>query len=158
MGIGYIVDARTLFDEPHEGSVAQTWAGQDVDPTRVSHLACDADWYGITINNLDQPDRVGRTRRKASREQRLQLRALYSGCPLDGTPFDRCHIHHVNVFWEDNGQTEIDNLLPISTTWHHRIHDKGWTLKMGADRSLKLWRPDGTLEREIPPPKPITRE
>ena len=64
----------------------------------------------------------------------------------------------MNVFWEDDGETEIDNLLPISTTWHHRIHDKGWILKMAADRSLKLWRPDGTLERQIPPPTPITRE
>ena len=66
MGIGYIVDAQTLFDGPHDGSVAQTWAGDDTDPGCVARLGCDAEWYGVVINSVGQPDRVGRTRRKAT--------------------------------------------------------------------------------------------
>ena len=158
LGVGYIVDAKTLGEGRHDSSTAQTWAGEAIDPASAGRLACDTDCYAVLVDRVGRPEAVGRTRRRATREQRLQLRALYSGCPLDGTPFDRCEIHHVNVPWEDGGETELENLLPISVDWHHRIHDRGWTLKMAPDRSLKLWRPDGTLERSIGPPTPITRE
>ncbi len=157
LSVGYIVDAKTLSAGPHETSLAQTWGGESIDAGSVGRLSCDADCYAVLVDELGEPGPVGRTRRRATREQRLQLRALYDCCPLDGTAFDRCEIHHVNVPWEDGGDTELDNLLPISVDWHHRIHDRGWTLKMAPDRSLKLWRPDGTLERSIPPPKPLTR-
>ena len=209
MGIGYIVDAATLFEEPTPGStsdwqrsdgvwvpdppprdqsgrpghdgprrsdrsdgprndqpkrnrgrrVAETWDGEDVDPGAVQRLACDADLYAILFDRLGMPTSVGRTRRSATREQRIQLRALYDTCPLDGaTPFARCEIHHVNVHFEDGGETEIDNLVPVSARWHHVIHDRKWTLKMGPDRELRIWRPDGTLHKVIPPPKPITKQ
>ena len=157
LGVGYIVDAKTLSGGPHDRSVAQTWGGESIDPASAGRLSCDADCYAVLVDQLGRPTAVGRTRRRATREQRLQLRALYPTCPLDGTPFDRCEVHHVNVPWESGGDTELDNLLPISLDWHHRIHDRGWTLKMASDRSLTLWRPDGTLERSIGPPSPITR-
>jgi hypothetical protein len=158
LGIGYIVDAQTLTRGPHGGSVTQTWGGADIDPTTIARLACDSDLYAVLVDQLGQPGPVGRTHRAATRNQRLQLRALYPVCPLDGTPFDRCEIHHVNQFYDNGGPTELPNLLPISRAWHHRIHDRGWTLKMADNRSLELRRPDGTLERAIPPPTPITRE
>ena len=157
MGIGYIVDAATLAAGPHETSVAQTWQGDDIDPAEVGRLACDTDCYAILYDTLGQPTKTGRTRRAATREQRLQLRGLYDRCPIDGTPFGHCDIHHVNQPWEHGGATELDNLLPISRTWHHRIHDRGWQLEMLPDRSLKIWRPDGELHRAIPPPRPISR-
>ncbi|MGI9612276.1 MAG: HNH endonuclease signature motif containing protein, partial [Acidimicrobiales bacterium] len=158
MGIGYIVDAATLTNGPHNHSVTQTWDGHNINPADVDHLACDTDLYAILYDELGQPTKVGRTRHAATREQRLQLRGLYDRCPLDGTPFGDCEVHHVNLPWEHGGETELHNLLPISRAWHHRIHHNGWTLKMGPDRSLKLWRPDGQLERAIPPPTPISRE
>ena len=158
MGVGYVVDATTLARGPHEGSVAQTWAGDDIEPATIGHLACDADLYAILYDELGWPTKVGRTRRAATREQRLQLRGLYECCPLDGTPFGDCEVHHVNLPWEDGGETELDNLLPISRTWHRRIHDRGWRLRMYPDRSLRVWRPDGELHRAIPPPRPISRE
>lgn len=139
--------------------MAETWEGEDVDPGAVGRLACDADLYAILFDRLGMPTSVGRTRRSATREQRIQLRALYETCPLDGaTPFARCEIHHVNVHFECGGETEIDNLVPISARWHHLVHDRKWTLRMGPDRELRIWRPDGTLHGVIPPPKPITRQ
>ena len=157
MAVGVIVDALTLAGGAHAGSVAQTWDGDDIDPRAAGRLACDADLYAILLDRLGAPIRVGRTRRAATREQRLALRALYNACPLDGTPFGQCQIHHVNVFFEDGGLTELDNLVPISGPWHHRIHDRGWTLHMARDRTLTLRRPDGTTERSVAPPTPLTR-
>ena len=158
MGIGYIVDAATLTGGAHDNSVAQTWDGHDIDPTEIGPLACDCDLYAVLYDELGQPTKVGRTQHAATREQRLQLRGLYDCCPLDGTPFGDCEIHHVNLPWEHGGETELDNLVPISRAWHRRVHQKGWELKMGPDRSLKLWRPNGQLQRAIPPPVPISRE
>ena len=167
MGIGYIVDAATLAAGPHETSVAQTWGGDDIDPAEVGRLACDTDCYAILYDTLGQPAKVGRTRRAATREQRLQLRGLYDRCPIDGTPFGHCDIHHVNQPWEHGGETELDNLLPISRTWHH-VNPSGSlsSAKPNSrserserlDRSLKIWRPDGKPHRAIPPPTPISRE
>ncbi|MFN3218243.1 MAG: HNH endonuclease, partial [Acidimicrobiales bacterium] len=140
------------------GSVAETWDGRPVDPAAALRRCCDADWYVMVYDALGRPTRVGRSRRYATREQRLQLRGLYRTCPIDGvTPFHRCEVHHVNLDYELGGETELHNLVPISSEWHHRIHDGGWTLTMDADRTLRLFRPDGTLDRVIDPPTPITR-
>ena len=152
LGIGYIIDVRTLFDGPHDESVAQTWAGDDHDPHAVHRLACDADWVGVVIDSIGQVTRVGRTHRAATAQQRLALRALYPACPLSGAPFDQCEIHHV-TFYEQGGDTDLHNLVPISSIWHHRVHDRGWRLVMHADRSLDLHRPDGAHYRHIPPPR-----
>ncbi|MFN3217840.1 MAG: hypothetical protein ACE367_15200 [Acidimicrobiales bacterium] len=158
LAVGIIVDAATLAHGPHDASVSETWQGRPIDPRAAQRRACDADWYLILYDHLGQPTRVGRSRRHATRLQRLQLRALYPTCPLDGaTPFHSCEIHHVNTPFQPHGETELHNLIPISTTWHHRIHHGGWTLTMDPDRTLRLCRPDGTLDRIIDPPTPITR-
>jgi hypothetical protein len=158
LSVGIIVDAGTLIHGPHEGSVAETWDGVPVDPMAAVRRCCDADWYVMVYDALGRPTRVGRTRRYATRTQRLQLRGLYRTCPIDGvTPFARCEVHHVNIDYDLGGVTELHNLVPVSTDWHHRIHDGGWTLTMDTDRTLRLYRPDGTLDRIIDPPTPITR-
>jgi hypothetical protein len=77
-------------------------------------------------------------------------------CPLSGTPFADCEIHHLD-FWEEGGGTDYDNLILLSRRWHHLIHDQGWRIQRTADRSLVVTRPDGTLHRVVPPPTPITR-
>ncbi|MCP5024915.1 MAG: hypothetical protein GY929_01400, partial [Actinomycetia bacterium] len=59
--------------------------------------------------------------------------------------------------WTEDGQTNLEDLLPLSNNWHHRVHEGGWTIKMAADRQLELYRPDGTHDRTVPPPTPITR-
>jgi hypothetical protein len=193
MGVGYIVDAATLFNwhrtapEPRRtrpagsstgagftgstgaggncwwasdaATVAETWEGEAVGVNDVRRLACDADLYAIMIDRAGRSGPVVNTRHSANREQRLALRALYPTCPLDGaTPFGRCEIHHVNQQFSDGGPTELANLVPIAPSWHHNIHDRGWSLIMGPYRTLELRSPDGTLQRTIPPPTPITRQ
>jgi len=156
LGIGYIVDVDTLLRGLHGNTVAQTWAGDDHDPLALGRLACDADWFGMRLGPKGLTP-LGATRRTATRTQRLALRALYRGCPLDGTPFDQCEVHHI-VPYTCGGATDIDNLVPLSMAWHHRIHDSGWHLAMAPDRALSIERPDGTLYRQIPSPTAITRQ
>ncbi len=157
MAIGFIVDHRTATHGPHRGTVAETWHGHPVDPADIARLACDADHYTVFIDDHGRPVEVAVTARSATRAQRLALRVLYPTCPIDGTtPFADCHIHHL-VAWDDHGPTSITNLAPVSHDWHHKIHHLGWQLTMSADRTLTLTRPDGTHDRTIAPPTPITR-
>jgi hypothetical protein len=64
--------------------------------------------YAILLDRLGSPYPGGADPAGRDQEQRLALRALYEACPLDGTPFGQCEIHHVNVFFEDGGLTELE--------------------------------------------------
>jgi hypothetical protein len=94
----------------------------------------------------------GRARRTASRDQRDVLRALHPTCGIPGcrVPFTRCDIHHV-LPWEHGGATDLANLLPVCPHHHTRIHAEGWTVDVGADRSVTVTYRDGTVRATGPP-------
>lgn len=158
-GILVLTDERTMRYGPHEDTVSETWLGQPVPPQTVARLACDAAIQGIEISGEGLPLRVGEKQRTATDAQRKALRALYRTCPIDSdTPFDRCEIHHVDPWEPSRNNTDIENLIPISSYWHHKCHEGGWKLTIKPDRSLELTKPNGEHYRTIPPPKPIQRE
>ncbi|MCP3909909.1 MAG: DUF222 domain-containing protein [Actinomycetia bacterium] len=146
--IGIITDPR--------GAAAETWGGSPLSPEAVERAACDADRWHILLDPGGLPLDAGRSERHATAVQRLALRTLYPACPLSGEPFSWCEIHHLTP-WTEGGQTNLEDLLPLSNDWHHRVHEGGWTITMAADRQLELCRPDGTHDRTVPPPTPITR-
>ncbi len=94
----------------------------------------------------------GRDKRVASRAQRRMLRALYRCCGMPGctVPFDRAKMHHV-LPWEDGGRTDLANLLPLCPRHHHCVHDLGWVVEMGPDRTLTVRLPDGQVLSTGPP-------
>lgn len=95
---------------------------------------------------------LGRATRLASRAQRRALRALYPTCALPGCDvrFDVCTVHHV-TWWRHGGTTDLQNLLPVCTRHHHRVHDDGWRLHLARDRTLTVTLPDGTTMATGPP-------
>jgi hypothetical protein len=95
---------------------------------------------------------LGRTTRLANRAQRRALRGLYSTCAMPGCSihFDRCKLHHV-VWWRHGGRTDLDNLLPVCSMHHSRIHNDGWTVTLGSRRELTVTKPDGTVRCTGPP-------
>ena len=148
-----ITDGQTLASGPHEHSIIETADGLPVCPEKLGQLSCDC-----VIQRVESlPDgqvNVSRISRTASSAQKAALRALYDSCPISGAPWSRLEVHHVR-FVSQGGGTELSNLIPISRRWHHLIHDEGWTLEMDADRTLRLYQPDGTLHRTIAPPIPV---
>jgi hypothetical protein len=106
---------------------------------------------GAVIHAPGQLD-LGRTTRLANRAQRRALRALYSTCPMPGCAvrFAHCTIHHVRK-WEDDGPTDLANLLPLCSRHHHAVHDRRWLLALESDRTLRITYPDGTTEAIAPP-------
>jgi hypothetical protein len=96
---------------------------------------------------------LGRTRRLANRAQRRALRGLYATCAVPGCAvhYDRCTLHHI-IWWRNGGRTDLDNLLPICTHHHTRLHDDGWQVRLGPHRELTITLADGTVLAS-PPPK-----
>jgi len=127
-------------------------------PARVlAELAEDADVHAVVVRNgvvLYAPGELnlGRNTRLASRAQRRALRGLYRGCAIPGCTvgYDRCKLHHI-IWWRDGGLTNLDNLLPICSKHHTKIHNDGWIIELGPNRELTLRLPDGTVHNTGPP-------
>ena len=157
--ITVIVDHQTAATgQAHDGTVCETHEGHSVPVSRLAGFACDAITESIALGPDGEAFNFGRGRRLVQPVQRKALRVMYRECPLSGTPFRDCEVHHLKWFDRDDGPTDMDNLVPISRRWHHKIHDEGWDLQMRPDRSLILKRPNGAIHREIGPPTPITRD
>ena len=95
---------------------------------------------------------AGRTIRVANRAQRRALRALYRTCAIPGCQvrYHHCKLHHI-IWWEHDGLTDLDNLLPVCEQHHHAIHDLGWRVALGPNRELTVDLPDGTRYTTGPP-------
>ncbi len=80
------------------------------------------------------------------------LRGVYRGCAIPGcsVAYDRCTLHHL-IWWRNGGATDLDNLLPLCTNHHGKIHHDGWIIELGANRELTLRLPDGTVHNTGPP-------
>ena len=127
-------------------------------PARVlATLAGDADIHTVIVRNgvvLHAPGELnlGRTTRLANRAQRRALRGLYRGCAIPGctVAYDRCKLHHV-IWWRNDGRTDLDNLLPVCSVHHAKIHHDDWHIELGSHRELTLRLPDGTIHTTGPP-------
>jgi len=127
-------------------------------PARVlAELGGGADIHAVVVRNgvvLHAPGELdlGRTTRLANRAQRRALRGLYRGCAIPGCTvgYDRCKLHHI-IFWRHGGRTDLDNLLPVCSMHHGRIHNDDWIIELGPHRELTLRLPDGSV-RTSPPP------
>ncbi len=127
-------------------------------PARVlAELAGDVDAHAVVVRNgvvLYAPGELnlGRTTRLANRAQRRALRAVYRGCAIPGcsVAYDRCRLHHL-IWWRNGGATDLDNLLPLCTKHHGKVHHDGWVIELGPNRELALRLPDGTVHNTGPP-------
>ena len=127
-------------------------------PARVlAELAGDADIHAVVVRNgvvLYAPGELnlGRTTRLVNRAQRRALRGLYRGCAIPGctVAYDRCKLHHL-IWWRNGGATDLDNLLPLCSKHHDKIHHDGWVIALGPHRELTLRLPDGTIHNTGPP-------
>ena len=113
----------------------------------VRRLCCEAEIVPVVLGSDGEVLDVGRTERTANRAQRRALRAMHRTCahPDCTVGFSACRIHHVKWWWEHNGPTDIDNLLPLCERHHHVVHEGGWTLTMTPDRVVTWIRPDGVV-------------
>ena len=141
-----IVDLDTITNGLHSASTCEYSDGQPVPVETARRHACDASIIPAVLDTAGMPVDIGRQNRLASRVQRQALRSMYRGCAIDGCDrhFDLCEIHHL-LEWEHGGATDLDNLLPICSYHHHRVHEGRWRLQLEPDtRQLTVTMPDGT--------------
>lgn len=132
-------------------------------PARVlATLAGDADIHAVVVRNgvvVHAPGKLdlGRTTRLANRAQRRALRGLYRCCAIPGctVTYDRCKLHHI-IWWRNQGRTDLDNLLPVCSVHHAKIHNDLWVIELGPHRELTLRLPDGALHVTGPPSRRAT--
>jgi hypothetical protein len=152
--IHYVVDAdevgNTVIDAgvPVELPVSVLAELLDDPTTTVDAIVVRA---GVVLHAPGQLN-LGRSSRLANTAQRNALRALYSTCGNPGceTPFSRCKIHHIKP-WSEGGTTDLDNLLPVCSNDHTRLHAEEWTLTLGPNRELTITFADGTSIHGPPP-------
>ena len=134
-------------------SVCQTETGHDIPVQTVDRLSCDAVIRRVTLDETGVPVNVGRRYRTATDAQWAALKAVYSSCAWEGCdrPITWCQAHHIRE-WEHGGRTDLDNLVPLCTQHHHRVHEGQWHIKLLPDRTLEIHRPDGTHHTTTPPP------
>jgi Domain of unknown function (DUF222) len=149
-----LVDIQTITDGLHEASVCELDDGTPLPVETLRRLACDAHIIPIVLNGAGVPLDVGRSRRLATDDQRRALRAMYRTCGIGDcdVPFDRCEIHHLAEWTADQGETNLDSLIPGCSRHHHLVHEGGWRLELDpVTRELTIWLPDGTLHSRSRP-------
>ena len=149
-----VIDADA---DDRTGPVAEFSIPVEIPARVLATLAGTADVHAVVVRNgivLYAPGELnlGRTTRLANRAQRRALRGLYRHCAIPGcaVAYDRCKLHHI-IWWRNQGRTDLDNLLPVCTMHHTKIHNDGWIIELGPDRELTLTLPDGTTHTTGPP-------
>jgi hypothetical protein len=81
------------------------------------------------------------------------MRAMYDTCAFHGcdVTFTRCEIHHL-IDWTHGGRTDLSAMVPLCAHHHHVVHDDGWHLELGDDRTLTIRTPDGAIHAQCAPP------
>lgn len=77
---------------------------------------------------------------------------MYQTCAIPGCTVNSryCEPHHI-LYWRNQGNTDLDNLLPLCTRHHHNVHEGGWKLALTTNRTLTITYPDGTTQTTGPP-------
>ena len=90
----------------------------------VARLACDATIRKVETDSNGLVLSVGRKQRVASDAQWVATKALYSTCAWSGcgVKIQHCQLHHIR-YWRNGGRTDMDNLVPLCSQHHHKVHE-----------------------------------
>ena len=149
-----LVDLDTITRGLHDTSVCELDDGTPIPVQTLRRLACDAHIIPVVLNGDGVALDVGRSRRLATDDQRRALRAMYRTCGIGNcdVPFDRCEIHHITEWTAEQGETNLDSLIPGCPRHHHLVHEGGWQLEMHpTTRELTIRLPDGTIHSRSRP-------
>ena len=148
-----VIDAETLLNGcRHDRSIVDAGLGRFGLPIEtVRRWACVGTVTPVVVGDDGVRLFLGRETRLANRAQRRALRVLYRTCALCDVPFEHTQAHHVSWFGLQQGLTDIDNLVPLCSQHHHRVHEGGWQLHLAPDRTLTVVRPGGVTSAHGPP-------
>lgn len=101
----------------------------------VRRLGCDTELMTI-VERDGSPLDVGRQRRLVSGRLRTAMQARDRTCrfPGCGVSAKHCHGHHIEHWFDDDGETDLDNVLSLCGFHHRRLHDDAFRIELTDDR------------------------
>ncbi len=113
--------------------------GSELSVETIRRLACEAEIIPLVLDGKSVPLDVGKSKRLATAYQRRALAAVHETCAIDGcsVKFSHCEPHHIE-YWENGGETNFNNLVPLCSRHHHAAHEGGWKLKLNTETRVLL--------------------
>ena len=135
--------------------LAEVWGPYPLAFETVRRLLCDSQFARVITTPEGERLELGRSARTASPAQRRMLALRDRHCVVPGCrrPPNWCEAHHIK-WWEDLGDTDIDNLCLLCSHHHHRVHGGHLEIRM-IDRKPRVFFPDG---RQVIDPRARTPE
>ena len=112
------VDYDTLSGQLKDAGLVD---GTPVDIDDLRHIACDAGIVPAIFAADGQPLYLGRKQRAVTAAQKLALIARDKQCVGCGMRASACDAHHI-IWWDDNGPTDITNLVLLCPKCHKKVH------------------------------------
>lgn len=97
---------------------------------------------------------VGRTMRTLPPWLRPILELRHRRCrgPDCDRPASWTEAHHLDAWTADQGDTDLNRMIPLCTAHHATVTDGTWTVDYDAGTGICTWTgPDGSLRRTLPP-------
>jgi hypothetical protein len=135
---------------------------QPVSPAAVGVLTCDSAYHRLLVDGASGILDYGRATRSWPVDLYNAIVLRDGGCRIGvcDAPPSWCDVHHVR-YWEDGGETSVDNGVLGCRRHHHLVHKAGYSLKLLPDGITEFTHPDGRVEASHPRgplPQPFWRE
>jgi hypothetical protein len=142
--IGVTVQYEDLIN--HRRTLVPTDQGSFITGEAACRLACDAGVHRMIVRGVSEFLDIGRKTRTWTVAQRRTIRARHNHrCAVEGCNRRITQIHHI-VWWENGGDTAIDNGVPLCSYHHHLVHEGGWTITWNPHTGVtRLEGPNGQI-------------
>ncbi|WP_395311163.1 DUF222 domain-containing protein [Mycobacterium sp. AMU20-3851] len=143
-----VVVSTTLAELEAGAGIAVTGTGTLMPMPDLIRLAEQAYHYLVVYRkHTAEPLYLGRTRRLASKAQRLLLYNRDRGCTRPGCTQAACHCqaHHAQPSWNNGGRTDAPTLA-LGCGPDNRLAEMGWTTRIDPDTGRTHWYPPPLMD------------
>ena len=123
--------------------------GTPIDVDDLRHIACDAGIVPAIFAADGQPLYMGRKQRAVTAAQKLALIARDKQCVGCGMRASACDAHHI-IWWDDDGPTDITNLVLLCPKCHKKVHKQGYKVIKSPNGQHRLKSPKRCSDRALP--------
>ena len=137
------VDYDTLCGQLKDAGLLN---GTPIDIDELRHIACDAGIVPAIFASDGQPLYMGRKQRAATAAQKMALYFRDKQCISCGMRASACDAHHI-TWWDNNGPTDITNLVLLCPKCHKKVHKHSYVLGRDPNGQYQLRPPPRTRLR-----------
>ena len=143
-----VVVSTTLAELEAGAGIAVTGTGTLMPMPDLIRLAEQAYHYLVIYRkHTAEPLYLGRTKRLASKAQRLLLYNRDRGCTRPGCTKAACHCqaHHADPSWKNGGRTDAPDLA-LGCGPDNRLAEMGWTTRIDKQTGRTHWHPPPLMD------------